>query len=133
MSGPQVRGRYYTVEGRRHRMNFSLSEPIRFAASATTPGLQLADVMAAFVSNILTNRTDPSLQVLLKEAVSVGAVDSGSVLPDHRYADPTNPDASLNLALLQELFAASTRGEVIADAIQGLARKVRRASMTVRS
>jgi Protein of unknown function (DUF3800) len=122
--GPQVKGEYYTVEGRRHRLNFSLAEPIRFASSTITPGLQLADVMAAFVSNLLANRTDPSVHHLLKEAIKHGAIDSGSVFPEHKYVDPAEPQASLNLALLPEIFAASTRGEVIADAIQGLAQKV---------
>ena len=132
--GPQVEGKYYTVEGRRHRMNFSLAEPIRFASSKVTPGLQLADVMAAFISNLLTNPADGSSRELLKEATKHNAIDSGSVFPDHRYVDTNDPTAKLNLALLPEIFAASTRGELIADAIQGLAQKVmKRASPTLPS
>jgi hypothetical protein len=61
---------------------------------------------------------------LLKEAIKHGAIDSGSVFPEHKYVDQAEPQARLNLALLPEIFAASTRGEVIADAIQGLAQKV---------
>jgi hypothetical protein len=64
--GPQEPGRYLEFQGERHRMNFVLAEPIRFASSKITPGLQLADVMAAFIANLLTGRAASAQTKLLQ-------------------------------------------------------------------
>jgi hypothetical protein len=122
--GPQEPGRYLEFQGERHRMNFVLAEPIRFASSKITPGLQLADVMAAFISHLLTGRPEKTRTELLKLAWEKKAVDPSCILPDSSYIDPNGSFAKKNLALLNEMFLASGRGEVIADQLQSLAQKV---------
>jgi hypothetical protein len=120
--GPQEPGRYLEVEGRRHRLNFALAEPVRFASSKETPGLQLADVMAALVSELLEGRDNRPSDPLFKTAVTKDAIDPSSIFPDMKYIDLTDPRARLNLALLAHMFEASTRGENIADVIPQLAK-----------
>jgi hypothetical protein len=52
------------------------------------------------------------------------AIDPSCVFPDASYIDPADSFAKKNLALLDEIFLASGRGEVIADELRTLAQKV---------
>ena len=79
--GPQEEARYLEMRGEQHRMNFVLAEPVRFASSKITPGLQLADVMAAFVSKLLVERKRTAQRNLLVRAWNAGAVDPGWHVP----------------------------------------------------
>jgi hypothetical protein len=124
--GPQEEGRYLEMRGGQHRVNFVLAEPIRFASSKVTPGLQLADVMAAFVSNLLVRRKRTVQRDLLVKARKAGAIDPGCMFPDESLIALKDPGAKKNLALLDEIFLASRRGEVVADVIFSLAQKVHR-------
>jgi len=124
--GPQEEARYLEMRGEQHRVNFVLAEPVRFASSRVTPGLQLADVMAAFVSNLLVGRKRTAQRHLLVRAWNAGAIDPGCMFPDESFIAPNDPTAKRNLALLDEIFLASGRGEVVADVIFGLAQKVHR-------
>lgn len=122
--GPQEDGRYLKIGGESYRLNFVFAEPIRFAPSKDTPGLQLADVMAAFVAKLLTGGIRE--KDLLLTALKKGAIDSSCMFADDSYIDPSDPTAKRNLALSDEIFFASGRGDVIADVIPDLARKVHR-------
>jgi Protein of unknown function (DUF3800) len=122
--GPQETGRYLEFQGRRHRMNFVLAEPIQFASSKITPGLQLADVMAAFIAHLLTGRPGKVQGELLARAWEKEAIDPSCIFPDASYIDPADSFAKKNLALLNEIFLASGRGAVIRDEPQTLAQKV---------
>jgi hypothetical protein len=114
------------MRGEQHRVNFVLAEPVHFASSKVTPGLQLADVMAAFVSNLLVGRKRTTQRDLLVRAWKAGAIDPGCMFPNESLIAPNDPTVKKNLALLDEIFLASGRGEVIADVIFGLAQKVHR-------
>ena len=124
--GPQEDGRYVEIEGKSYRVNFVFAEPIRFASSKDTPGLQLADVMAAFVTNLLTGRKREAQRDFLVRALKHGAIDPSCMFADDSYIDSADPTAKRNLALLDEIFLASGRGKVIADALPDLASKVHR-------
>jgi hypothetical protein len=131
--GGQEPGRYLEIQGERHRMNFVLAAPIRFVSSKITPGLQLADVMAAFVGNLLTGRRGQARLKLLNEAWEKGAIDPSCVFPDLSYIDPNDSFARKNLALMDEIFLASGRGEVIAEELSTLAQKVHKQSSSRKS
>jgi hypothetical protein len=124
--GPQEEGRYLEMRGEQHGVNFVLAEPARFSSSKVTPGLQLADVMAAFVSNLLVGRKRTAQRDLLVRAWKAGAIDPGCMFPDESLIALNDPGAKKNLALLDEIFLASGRGDVVADVIFGLAQKVHR-------
>ena len=91
--GPQEEARYLEIRGEQHRMNFVLAEPVRFASSKITPGLQLADVMAAFVSKLLVERKSTAQRNLLVRAWNAGAVDPGCMFPDNSFISPDDPRA----------------------------------------
>jgi hypothetical protein len=125
-SGSQEAGRYLEIGGERYRMNLVFAEPVRFALSKDTSGLQLADVMAAFVANLLVGRSKTRQREHLVKAVEQGAIDPSCMFSDESFIDPTDPTAMRNLALLDEIFLASTTGKVIAEVIPKLAQKVNR-------
>jgi hypothetical protein len=124
--GSQEDGRYVEIGGESYRVNFLFAEPIRFASSKDTPGLQLADVLAAFVTNLLTGRNRKAQRDFLVKALKQGAIDPSCMFADDSYIDPADPTAKRNLALLDEIFVASGRGKVIADVLPDLALKVHR-------
>jgi hypothetical protein len=124
--GPQEDGRYVEIEGESYRINFVFAEPVRFASSKDTPGLQLADVMAAFVTNLLTGRNRKAQRDFIERALKQGAIDPSCMFAEDSYIDATDPMAKRNLALLDEIFLASRQGAVIADTLPNLAQKVHR-------
>lgn len=107
-------------------MNFTLAEPICFASSKETAGLQLVDVMAALIADLMTKRRRGLNAPLLMKALQKGAIDPSCISPDHTCVEAGNPTAKRNLLLLDEIFAASTRGEPIRDSLRELAEKVER-------
>lgn len=124
--GPQEDGRYLKIGGESYRLNFVFAEPIRFASSKHTPGLQLADVMAAFVAKLLIGSIRKTQRDILVKALKKGAIDPSCMFADDSHIDPSHPTVKRNLALLDEIFLASGRGDVIANVIPDLAQKVHR-------
>jgi hypothetical protein len=106
-SGP---GEYVTVEGRTNRVTFSLSSVPEFACSTITAGLQLADVLAAVVSNAFQTRELPESQELLMRAMEGGAIDGNCMFPDLDYVDPASEAVQANQQLLWALIARSIQG-----------------------
>jgi hypothetical protein len=109
LPGPNGPGEHLTVEGRSHRVTFSFASPIEFGSSTSTPGLQIADVLAAVLSDAVQTRDKSESQNLLSRLAEIGALDGSCILPDTSYVDPKNRTVRLNSALLQEFFHRSSR------------------------
>ena len=123
-AGGQEPGRYFELAGKQTRINFALAEPIRFASSRDTPGLQLADVMAAFVADLMTKRNQGQNAPFLKEAWEKRAIDSFSIFPSPTFTDRRVTNSRRNLMLLDEIFRASGEGLPIRESLPRLAQKV---------
>ena len=75
-----------------------------FASSKVTPGLQIADVVAAVVSDAFQHKELPPNQELLQAAVATGAIDVKCVFPDFSYVDSKRPAVQANQQRLWELI-----------------------------
>lgn len=100
---------YVTVEGTRSRVHFPLAAAPAFASSKVTPGLQIADVVAAVVSDAFQNKELPPNQELLQAAVAAGAIDVKCVFPDFSYVDTKRPAVRTNQQRLWELIYRSIK------------------------
>jgi len=97
-----------SFDGRTHQITFNLAHKIRFASSDTTPGLQLADLVAGAASLALKS-PDDEFSRHWREGSS-GAMHSSSVLPDLSEVDLDTERAVVNALVLQELVDRSVRG-----------------------
>ena len=75
---------YVTVEGTRSRVRFPLAAAPTFASSKVTPGLQIADVVAAVISDAFQHKDLFKNQDLLQQALAAGAIDEKCIFPDLR-------------------------------------------------
>lgn len=108
--GPSGPGQYITIEGRRSRVQFSLSCTPLFGSSKVTAGLQIADVVAAVVSDAFQHRDRPENQDLLIRANQAQAIDPNCIFPDLNYIDPKRPLVRANQALLWGIMDRAFRG-----------------------
>lgn len=88
--------------------NFKLSEPIRFASSATEPGLQLADMVASVVSSAMRDRNTEKAQAMLRLLLPLAC--NGNVNPDTEHIDLTTAEARFNAQLLVRLADRAEAG-----------------------
>lgn len=100
---------YVTVEGMRSRVHFPLAAAPTFASSKVTPGLQIADVVAAVISDAFQHKDVLTNQDLLQEALAVGAIDERCIFPDFSYVDPKRPAVQANQQRLWELIHRSIK------------------------
>ena len=78
-----------------------------FASSKLTPGLQIADVVAAIVSDAFQRKEIPANRDLLEDALAAGAIDEKCVFPDFGYIDPKRPNVQANQQHLWEIIYRS--------------------------
>jgi len=108
--GPSGLGKpeeYVTVEGTRARVRFPLASIPAFASSKFTPGLQIADVVAAVISDAFQHKEIPANRDLLEAALAAGAIDEKCVFPDLGYIDPKRPNVRANQQHLWEIIYRS--------------------------
>jgi hypothetical protein len=98
---------YVTIEGTKSRVRFPLAAVPTFASSEVTLGLQIADVVAAVISDAFQHKHLSTNQVLLREALSAGAIDEKCIFPDFSYVDPKHPAVRANQQLLWEIIYRS--------------------------
>lgn len=87
---------------------FNLSREVQFVDSSVTPGVQIADVIAATASFVFQNRRDSQacewFPYIHKSYVN-------GILPDLDYADPNSEDGFVGAMILYELVGRSLRKE----------------------
>lgn len=88
--------------------NFKLSEPVRFASSATEPGLQLADMVASLVALSMRDRNTEKAQAILRLLLPLAC--NGNVNPDTEHIDLTTAEARFNAQLLVRLADRAEAG-----------------------
>lgn len=93
--------------------NFKLSEPIRFASSATEPGLQLADMVASLITLAKGGNSTDKAQAILRSLRPLAC--NGSVNPDTGYIDLTTAEARFNAQLLVRLADRAEAGIPLFD------------------
>lgn len=101
---------YVIVEGRTNRVRFALASIPQFKL---TPGLQIADVVAAVVSDAFQEPITDGNRALIKTAMVVGAIDQNCIFADSDYIDPSQPGTLANQALLWEIIRRATSGESV--------------------
>ncbi len=110
--GPSGLGKpeeYVAIEGTRSRVHFPLAAAPTFASSKVTPGLQIADVVAAVISDAFQHKDVETNQELLQAALMVDAIDVKCVFPDLSYIDPKRHAAQANQQRLWKLIYRSIK------------------------
>jgi len=97
-------------------ITFNLSGPIQFVDSKTSPGVQLADCVAAAFAYALNRDNTDQYAIEWREYIPTTVV-YGSVFPDLDYVDLNKHSVQRNAVLLIELLERSKRGE---DLLEGL-------------
>lgn len=96
-------------DGRANQIAFNLAHKIRLESSATTQGLQLADLVAGAAASALKNPEDEFAQHWRETCT--GAMHRNSVLPDLDEVDLGTERAVVNAIVLHELVERSVRGQ----------------------
>lgn len=89
-------------------MTFNLKEPIQFRNSKETPGIQLADTIAAAAVYMFQNPVDPWTtrwgRLLIKNMAH------NSIIPGNIQISKINPQTRRNIDILRELYIRSKNG-----------------------
>jgi hypothetical protein len=91
---------------------FNLGSEPKFVDSVSTPGIQIADVLAAASSFIFQNRSDPQAKIWLPHIEDVLV---NCILPDLDYANPHTEDGFVGAMILRELVDRSLKKENFFD------------------
>ena len=116
--------RTVTFDGRTNQITFNLAHNIRFGNSKTTPGLQLADLVAGAAALALRRPEGDFAQFCV---LTCRTVHRNSVLPDLAEVDLATERATVNALVLNELVDRSVRG---LDLLRGMRQFVKFAQET---
>lgn len=103
--------------GRRSSYLFNLAEPISLVESHDSPGVQLADVMAAAARHAFEENRDEWARTLFRRMLAAGSLHDGSMYPDVDYVDIRQKEPCVNYLLLLELVRRSKVGESLINGI----------------
>jgi hypothetical protein len=96
---------------------FNLAEPMALVNSKATPGVQLADVIAATVCHALDARREDWSREVLGRLFAAEAIHDDCVYPDLEYVDLRKREACVNCVLLFEMVRRAKTGESLTDGI----------------
>lgn len=113
MVGRQGEQMFSDLMGERHPMTFNLAEPLVFADSKNTHGIQLADAAAAAAVYALASPRDEHTERWRPIIARVGHY--GSIIPDHDEIRLSDRRVQRNALVLLELHARAKRGQSLTD------------------
>ena len=113
MVGRQGEQMFSDLIGERHPITFSLAEPLVFADSKTTHGIQLADAAAAAAVYAISSPQDEHTEHWRAIIAQVGHY--GSVIPDHGELRPSDLRVQRNALVLLELHGRAKRGQSLIE------------------
>jgi len=103
---------------------YNLAEPIHVVDSVGSPGVQLADVLAAAACYVVQNATDPWSRETFRSLLVAGAIHDHSITPDDDHFDLRRFQPRANLMVLHEVARRARRGESLIDGIVEFVRRV---------
>lgn len=118
---------YSDLFGRRHPVTFNLSGPIQFPDSKATPGLQIADVVAAAALHVLSEKRD---EQAARWSKALAQVAHGSVFPDLSEISPTRVEAQRSALVLIELSQRAKSGRNLTEGMANYLEMVSRRLLT---
>lgn len=118
---------YSDLFGSRHPVTFNLSGPIQFPDSKATPGLQIADVVAAAAVHVLSGKRD---EQTARWAKAMAQVAHGSVLPDLSEVNTASIKAQINALVLIELTQRAKSGRNLTEGMGNYLEVVSRRLLT---
>ncbi|MBK6851752.1 MAG: DUF3800 domain-containing protein [Burkholderiales bacterium] len=99
--------------GKRHPITFNLAEPIKFADSKTTHGIQIADAVAAASVHVFSGATD---EHALRWRPLIGRIGHyGSIIPDRDEVNLKDRRVQRNAIILLELHSRAQEGRSLID------------------
>lgn len=113
MVGRQGEQMFSDLMGERHPITFSLAEPLVFADSKTTHGIQLADAAAAAAVYAFASPRDEHTDRWRSIIARVGHY--GSIIPDHDEIRFRDRRVQRNALVLLELHARAKRGQSLIE------------------
>lgn len=113
MVGRQREQMFSDLMGERHPISFSLAEPLVFADSKTTPGIQLADAVAAAAVYAFASPRDDHTEHWRSIVAQVGHY--GSVIPDHDEIRLSDRRVQRNALVLLELHSRAKQGRSLIE------------------
>ena len=102
---------------RRRSYLFNLAHPVALVDSKSTPGVQLADVLATAICYAVENRREEWSRKIFGGLLAAGALSDDCVYPDLDYIDAQRLQPNLNYALLVELVRRSRHGQSLVNGI----------------
>jgi hypothetical protein len=94
-------------------LTYNLSRPLVLVDSATSPGIQVADVVASSVAFALNNPNGEVSREIL--SIADGMFDGLCIVPDLDAVDLRMPGPLVNGLILNELVERTLRGESLLD------------------
>ena len=103
---------FVTVANERHCVTFNLLRPVALVNSKETPGIQVADAVAASLAFALKyTGENQTAKEWLRSFISSSALNSASMLPHADDADARTPEGARNRALFFELIKRCREGK----------------------
>jgi hypothetical protein len=100
---------------REHTLFFNLAEPIALVRSVDTPGVQLADVLAATTCAAMENRDDPWHRDVMMHCFALNTISNDCVLPDLEHIDLRRRAGTVNAVVMLELLQRSREGRSLTN------------------
>lgn len=113
MVGRQGEQMFSDLMGERHPITFSLAEPIVFADSKTTHGIQLADAAAAAAVYAFAAPRDEQTEHWRSIIAQIGHY--GSIIPDYDEIRLSDRRVQRNALVLLELHTRAKRGQSLIE------------------
>jgi hypothetical protein len=96
---------HVVFEGKEQSLIFNLAEPLNFASSSATPGIQIADVFSSALAYIVREPTNDLAKSWLK--LLEPSLSEFSVFPDSERIDLSSKKGFINRVVLHELVIRS--------------------------
>lgn len=99
--------------GEQHPITFNLSEPLIFSDSKNTPGIQIADVIAAIAVYVFSREQSDFSQKWSNLIAPISA--NGSIIPDQDELRLETTRVQRNVLVLHELHSRAKHGKSLID------------------
>jgi hypothetical protein len=116
------------LQGKEHPISYNLASPVTFASSKTTPGIQIADVVAK--AGLAIAGGDERVDSMEWAQHLDSAHSEYSIAPEVKHMDLKRPEVQLNALVLCELVQRSRDGR---DLLQGMPEFVIRSMQSLRT
>lgn len=115
---------YVRFQDKERPFSFNLRSPLQMADSKTTPGLQIADVMASATAYVWKSAYRGTLTDELRQwqGMLMEHFGDDNIWPDLSYADLSNPKCFANTMILHELIDRSVKKEDLYDGLPDIFR-----------